>query len=232
MRVIIRCAGSGERWSDYRGVPKHLVPIRGEPVLHRTVRLVSEITPDADVKIVVESLADRRYLVAGSSRTVDKPDPSNGDLDKIASSRHLWAKDRTVLLWGDTWWSRSALSNVLTAEVEGWRAWGRLGSNGHGGELFAFAFTDNSTVGEALDRALEAQHAGLLHASGHNGDSVRGGWALLRSLCGLPCTQHGPYRNLALVDDWTEDMDAPRDWDEWCLRYAQTDPTTREEMTR
>lgn len=135
-----------------------------------------------------------------------------------------------MLLWGDTWWSRPALTDVLTAGVGDWHAWLRMGPNGLGGELFAFAFTDNSTVGAALDRAVDAQRSGLLDTAGHSGKPLRGGWALLRSLCGLPWRQHGPYRQSTLVDDWTDDMDTPRDWDEWCLRFAQTE--TREEMIR
>lgn len=35
-RVLILCAGDGERWGEYLGVPKQLAPIRGVPLLLRT----------------------------------------------------------------------------------------------------------------------------------------------------------------------------------------------------
>lgn len=234
MRVIIRCAGDATRWNNYRGFPKHLIPLAGEPILHRTVRLIDEIAPGAEIKVVVKDLSDKRYLVPPSSRTVDKPTPENGDLDKIASTRHLWASDRTVLLWGDTWWTRDALTDVLAADLDTWHSWLRVGPGGNGGELFAFAWpgTANADVSDALDSALAAHHAGDLAHAGHLGYAVRGGWALLRSLCGLPWAKHGPYRNTTRVDDWTEDMDTSCDWDRWCLRWAETDEAKREEMIR
>lgn len=221
-RVIIRCAGDGTRWGDYRGAEKHLVQLCGEPVLHRTVRLIREIDPDADVRLIVKDGRDARYQVPGASRVGDKPDPANGDLDKIASSRHLWSKaERTVLLWGDTWWSRDALTGVL-ANDGGWRVW--LRTCGAGGELFAFAWPadDVDTVSDALDRALAAHHAGKLKGAGFEGQSCRGGWALYRSLCEVPWDAAGDHGHSTEVHDWTEDMDTPRDWDEWCYRYAIT----------
>lgn len=223
MRVIIRCAGDGERWGNYRDVPKHLAPICGEPILNRTVRLCNEIVPDADVKVVVADLKDRRYKVDGSSRTTDKPNPDNGDLDKIASSRHLWDSDRTVVLWGDTWWSRDALTDVLTAEHDDWHAWLRFGPNGHGGELFAFSWPGdrNERVEESLDHAIANQLPGQ-----------RGGWMLYRALANKQLDDHADHGNSTIVDDWTEDFDAPDDWDQWCYRWATTDTATRDRMTR
>lgn len=228
MRVIIRCAGDGTRWGNFRGVPKHLVKICGEPVLERAVRLIKEIAPDADIKIVVTDLSDKRYLIPGSSRTKDKPNPANGDIDKIASSRRLWGKGRTVLIWGDIWWGRETLVDVLTAPVDGWHAWARTWGNEPAGELFAFAFDDHKTVGAALDAALVAQS----EARATGGKVARGGWSLLRTLCGLPLGQPGPYVNTTQVTDWTDDMDGPKDWREWCYRYGKAPESTREEMTK
>ena len=32
--------GDGTRWGNYLGVPKHLAPVDGVPILYRTVRLL------------------------------------------------------------------------------------------------------------------------------------------------------------------------------------------------
>lgn len=229
MRVIIRCAGSGERWGDHLGVPKHLAPLCGEPVLHRAVRLVTELAPDADVRVVVPSLTDRRYLVPGSRRVTDRPTPANGDLDKVASSRHLWDRDgRTVLLWGDTWWGIETLADVLTRPLDAPHTWLRATAGG-GGEVFAFAFEAEHLprVDAALDRALDAHHAGELANGGHLGLPVRGGWALYRALRGAAWDAGGDHGGSTIVTDWTEDMDTPRDWDRWCLRWAESAPADR-----
>lgn len=235
MRVIIRCAGQATRWKNHLDVPKHLVELCGEPVLERTVRLISEIRPAADIKVVVKDLSDRRYLIPPSSRTIDKPNPTNGDLDKIASTAHLWdSTDRTVLLWGDTWWSRKALTDVLTNEHPDWHVWLRFGPNNRGGELFAFTWpaAANDKVHAALDRALQAHHAGLLAHAGYNKRPVRGGWAMYRSLTGANWDDHRPRGHHTTVDDWTEDMDTPDDWHRWCARYARASRRRRKEMTR
>lgn len=226
MRVIIRCAGGASRWGDFQGVPKHLVKICGEPVLHRTVRLINEITPDADVKVVVPDLKDRRYLIDGSSRTVDKPNPDFGDVDKIASSFHLWdPKDRTVVLFGDVWWTRQALESVLTGPVDDWWAWMRI--VGDGGEIFAFAFQPSSRpVVEAACRTVaDAHQQGRM-------DGIPGGWALYRTLTGNAIDDHADHGHATRVDDWTDDFDTPDDWHNWCWRYGTTSPAVRDEVTR
>ena len=119
MRVIIRCAGGNRRWGNHLGVPKHLAPINGETLLGRAVRLTNELAPDADVRVVVRDLSDRRYLIPGSRRSTYKPTPDNGDVDKIASSEHLWdPKGRTVVMFGDVWWDRPDLASILTDPVD------------------------------------------------------------------------------------------------------------------
>lgn len=232
MRVIIRCADDADRWGNYRGVPKHLVTLCGERLLERAVRLTHTFAPDADVKVVVRDMSDRRYLVPGSSRSRDKPNPGNGDVDKIASCRHLWdRKDRTVILFGDVWWGEFALRSVLTDPIDGWAAWGRITADG-GGELFAFAFNPDyhRVVADACERVAEAHRSGRLEGRGHGGSPVPGGWALYRVLCGRQVDEGGDHGHLVHVTDWTDDMDTPDDWDRWCWRWATTDPAERPPM--
>ncbi|MFA5712295.1 NTP transferase domain-containing protein [Mycolicibacterium sp.] len=217
MRVIIRCAGEAKPWGDFLGVPPHLAPICGEPILHRTVRLVREFVPEADIRIVVRD-RDKRNMVEGTTRAIDKPQPERGTVDMIASSAHLWdKKDRTVLLFGDTWWSRPALRSILTEPVDGWAAW--LRKFGGAGELFGFAFDPKAhqQIHDAITTVVGEHQAGRL-------GNTPGQWALYRALCGKPLTVHdvwGHAHQLG-VEDWTEDFDFPRDWHHWCYRWATT----------
>ena len=50
-KFVIMAGGQEKRWRRYRGVHKHLIPIDGERILDRTVRLIRERT-DADITIV------------------------------------------------------------------------------------------------------------------------------------------------------------------------------------
>lgn len=249
MRVILLCAGAGERWNDYRGVPKHLVKLCGEPVLTRTIRLLAELAPGAEVVVVVENLRDRRYLAAvkaagnpNARRTEHKPRPDLwGDLDKIVEGLELMARSgASVVLMGDVWWSRPALADVIaTAEhyendvpwTNAVRTFMRVGPDGLGGELFGFVLPASSHdfAHDRLVAALDAYAAGDLEHAGY-GAPLRGGWAFYRAVHGAPWDAAGPLGEVGattIVDDWTDDMDSPEDWDRWCYRWAKASPAER-----
>jgi hypothetical protein len=233
MRLIIPCAGEAKRWD--LAMPKHLLPICGEPIMPRTIRLAVDIDPDIDIHVVVNDLSDDRYKVPGSRRATARRDPARGEIDKVLSSRHLWNRDGlTVYAWGDIWWQSDTLRQILTADVEDWWWWGRLA--GDGGELFALAFgPDAHDDIEAACDAVAAAHArgemtvpAPQHTSGVR--AVPGGWGLYRALHGKPVTDHADHGHLTHVDNWTEDFDSRTDWERWCARYYRTDPAERDRM--
>ena len=231
-RVLIPCAGNHERW-DMK-MPKHLVPICKEPILERQVRLIKEHDPKADVRIVVPDLTDDQYKITGTKRAKAKLDPERGEVDKVASSKHLWNKTGdTIISWGDVWYEREVLDSVLDYDTEnGWQFWGTF--LGDGGELFAFKFgpDDHATMAEAIDTVAAAHAAGEMkvpapqHASGSRG--VPGGWGLYRALNNRKMNDHKNDGRVTLVNGWTDDFDAKTDWDRWCLRYAKATPAERE----
>ena len=247
MRVILLCAGAGERWDDYRGVPKHLVKLCGEPVLTRTIRILAELAPGAEVVVVVENLRDRRYLDAvkaaghpNARRTEHKPEPVHGDLDKIVAGLGLAAgSGASVVLMGDVWWSRPALAGVVaTAEdldgrlsTELVHTFLRVGPDGVGGELFGFVLPGSSIdfAHDQLTAAFDAQVRGDLEYACYNGAPLRGGWAFYRAVHGEQWTTSGvlDHDSTTIVDDWTDDMDDPDDWDRWCYRWAKASPAER-----
>lgn len=222
MKVLILAAGDGARWGDFRGVPKHLVTLAGERLLDRTVRLVNEIAPDAQVNVVVADSKDNRYRVAGSRRVKARLDPDRHDADKFASSRHLWSKTgRTVILYGDVWFSTAAMQQILRWPGEGWHAFHRIDGStitgAPGGECFAFPL-DPDVLGhasDALDRIIDARQSGQIWRNG--------GWEWYRALAGVPddkLLEHRSYGNNTIIDDFTEDMDTPTDWHNWCWAWA------------
>lgn len=229
MRVIVPCAGQATRWVD-ESVSKHLVKICGEPVLHRTVRLLGELAPAAEVVVVVENAHDPAYKIDGARRTAARLGTARGDIDKIASSRHQWAADDwTLILFGDVWWSLPALAALLTSPPDDgeWQAYLRFGPSGVGGEIFGFAFAPHHHA--AVDEAISTldQDADLLATAGHDGYPVRGGWALYRLLAGGDPQVHADLGHRTLVDDWTEDMDTRSDWERWCYRWAKASSSER-----
>src|SRR5690606_25765723 len=86
MRALILAQGDGKRWQrkdgDYPlGVPKHLVEVDGEPVLHRLIRLLRnrQVTD-----VVTVGPGDDRYRVPGAKLiTLDDPHPTGTSMDKL-----------------------------------------------------------------------------------------------------------------------------------------------------
>jgi FkbM family methyltransferase len=126
--AVIIADGDGTRWGDYGGHPKHFAEVDGEPILHRTVRLLQR----DDVRVFVVG-PDDRYRVDGSELWTPEHDPDVFDADKFLSSKALWNRDgRTVVVYGDVYWTDEAMSRVLD-----WPSWDRV--------LFGRAFASELT---------------------------------------------------------------------------------------
>jgi hypothetical protein len=213
-RVLIIAAGDGTRWGNHRGVPKHLVEIEGEVLLHRTARQFLEYTSD-----VVIVGPDERYLVGGASFYT--PDISyRRELDKFASSMSQWnSEGRTVIVYGDVYFTDEAIETIMTNQ-DSWRYFCRSGASLVTGktakEIFAIAFNveDKPLIASAIKKL-------------YNSDTVTGGWSLFRELTlgtHLLSTkdermfQQGKHVE---INDWTEDFDFPEDLDTWEANRAK-----------
>lgn len=208
LRVLVIAAGSGTRWANYRGAPKHLLKIEGEVLLERTCRQFLRHTDD-----VVVVGPDDRYLVNGTR--LYTPDPSRTrELDKFASSMTEWSKDeRTVLVYGDVYFTDEAIETISTNK-DSWVYFCRSGASSVTGktakEIFAIAFDskDNNLMEKAINKLLPLE-------------SVTGGWTLFRELTvGNPLLHPNDkrmfdYGRHVEIDDWTEDFDYPADLLAW-----------------
>lgn len=201
MRVIIPCAGAQKRWPSSQ--PKQLTELAGEPILHRTVRQLE----GHEVLIV----GDNRFAVGGAIVVPPNLNPKLGDVDKLASSRHLWDADGwTLILFGDVWWSTAAMSAALAFPAETDQTWTAFGwmKLPNDGEIFGFAF--HPSMHTDADRAIRK-------VSKHR--RIRGGWGTYRALCGANVQSHGNYGHFIHIDDWSDDIDYPHERDAWVARY-------------
>lgn len=226
MRIVILCAGEASRWGGHLGRPKHLLPINGEPILHRTVRLLRELRPDADVYIAArpEDLAD--YTVPGAVTFEADLQPARFDADKFLSSLRYWAeRGDTVLLYGDCFFTRDALATITSQPpVQDWELFARFSGSAITGsqwpECFAFrlshAFQERFVhVGEEL---VEAYARRLLRRIG--------GWEFYAALSGQDPTSPAVFGEYACaIDDWTEDFDTPAEFSAWSERMVMEGAT-------
>jgi hypothetical protein len=226
-RVILLCAGRGERWDNYLGIPKHLIEIdsgdgRAERLIDRTVRLVRERSDEATT-ILIASF-DPRYEVPGTMRY----EPAHGrerftDTDKFLSSAELWsADDPTIVLYGDVFFTEAAMETILSFAGAEFAFFGRPRPSQCTGhlwqEMFALVIPPGSR--EHLQRTMLEVRDMLDEGQIRRG----GGWECYRHACGLtPVCVYAVRSDVANhfveIDDFTDDFDSPYDYEQWLWRY-------------
>lgn len=207
MRALILAAGEGTRWNHHLGLPKHFVPVDGEPILHRTVRLFSK-----HCEVVVIGPDDDRYHIPPAELHVPDLRPGNGDADKFLSSRELWhTRHRTLLVYGDVFFTDEAVDTIC-APQKGLRCYARPGASAVTerpyGEIFAFTFQpgQHKVVDAALRYLVELRQLGWLERNG--------GFELHQVLRrGNVGSEELPTAGLTVIDDWTDDFDYPHYYD-------------------
>lgn len=222
MKAIIVCAGEATRWGGYLGVTKHLAEISGEPILHRTVRLIREhhtpVPGDPDLSIfVVAPAGDDRYNVDGATTFIPTNDPAHHDLNKFLNSRELWETKgarRTLVVYGDVYFTDYAMRTIMTDQHKDWRLYGRAFNStpmaAECGECFAFSWYpwQNPRMLAACRRVVRLYDEGLIWRTG--------GWELYRAIICLPDEMMRDHlvsgQCFWSIDDHTEDFDFPEDY--------------------
>ena len=206
MRVIIAAAGEGKRWSNYRNVPKHFVEVEGEILIHRIVKQFRRYTNDI---VIVGN--DERYMIEGTKHSF--PQVGNWyDFGKIYSSNHLWSDTRTIIVFGDTYFTDDAVNKIMTDQNE-YRFFLRKGPSKYTGkghkEIFAVAFTGgmNEKIKQYIEQLIEKKQTGA------------GAWRLYLHMHGITNARNiqeafkaGGYTE---INDWTDDFDTPHDINKW-----------------
>lgn len=218
MRTLILAAGAMNRWKNHTGVPKHLVDVDGEPLLHRTVRQFSAFS---DVAIVAR---DGRpgYDLPGVFTEYVTPNPDMMQADRFVSSRHMWTDDTMILAFGDVWFSDRCIRKIQqAAEGDEWAWVARIQPNRYTGcthgEGFAFVVQPQHHQGfwEAVDLAVALRRRVKIR------ETVPRGWAVWELFEGalpkLP-KERVPRPHYVEVHDWTDDFDHPKDYDRWVAR--------------
>ena len=214
MRVIIAAAGEGERWNNFRNTPKHLVEIEGEVLLNRTVRQFKRYTND-----IVIIGKDERYQIEGT--TFSYPQIGNWlDFGKIYSSNHLWSDDKTIIVFGDVYFTDSAVEKIVYNQDD-YKFFMRKGPSKHTGkghkEIFAFAFVGgmNEKIKQYIEELVEKKQGGA------------GAWRLYLHMHGFKGSNYYvdyfKTNGYVEINDWTDDFDRSEDivrWEKMRLKFG------------
>jgi hypothetical protein len=217
-KLIIIASGEGSRWSDYNKTPKHLIKIfNNESLLQRAVRLWRYAGAE-DISIVTESEHDG-YRIEGSR--IERPDnsitSSVGGTKKFLDSSHLWSvSGRTIVIYGDVFWTWDAVRTVAEySEVE-WRLFARPDRSTHTGTPWGECFAQSFYPEHQQDHMSKLLLVESMYDSGVIDRA--GGWEHYRAMCGLKGTAirkenvKNHLEKMIIINDLTDDIDNPTDY--------------------
>lgn len=214
-RALILAGGEGKRWANYLGVPQHLIPIKGEPLLHRTQRLLHERGVE-DIRVVCKPRDRNRYVMPYARHEPMRYVEREWEQEQ-ESSRHAWnIYGKTIILYGDVYFTEPLLDAITADSGDPWKVYARWSGSeitGKGyGEMFGWVFNldAHAVIDAARDNAI---------AHVEDGRWWRAlGWEVFRDAIGLPIPQYGGGSDSEHAVDWSDasdDFDHPKDWDVW-----------------
>lgn len=221
MRAIILADGPAKRWEDYP-TPKHLIVLRGEVLLHRTVRQLQE-RGIFDIWITTH---DPRYAVPGANCYA--PPYNEMQLDQFFACRELWQgyPDVVVYLYGDVFFTEGAMDTIVQTPVEDFVYFQRTGESQitqkKWKEGFAMKTRDHLRFLWALTELRDAIFVGIARENHHQiqGHLEGHGFGLFWGI--------GPHG--VEINDATDDFDVPEDidiWKLWTLQWFERFPDER-----
>ena len=227
MRVILPCAGDQTRWGHPLYPHKQLVPIFGEPLLHRTVRQLQErgVTDIGIVAVLDE------YFCPGAVLFPPRQPADSIEIDKLLSSRHGWSTtDRTTVLFGDVVFSEAAMATIACCNKPGVQWFGRMHLNpvtgGHS-EVFGLTFLpENAGELRRAAKLLRAEHV-TLRTQYPNTYRLRRQYSkakrLYKQMHPDKATWYQATSHWTTLYDITEDFDCAEDYTRWtrAVPYAE-----------
>ena len=189
MLYIIMADGKGLRWNNYNHIPKHLITIEGESLLARTVRLIKEREPEAEIIITSHN---PQYEIEGARRY----EPKNNVLEIDRFTAEL-IQDNICFLYGDTFYSNRAMDVITGAETKG------ILFFGNGKSIVAVKVADGELFRGHVNRVRQLYLDEKL-------DTCKG-WQVYQSYAGLEFGDKSPTEHLVFIEDETRDFNSPKD---------------------
>ena len=235
MRIIFTCAGEQKRWGNYMNQLKHLAPVNESPLLKRNIDLFSKLFPEAAIHILIRAIDLKPLYNVTQNISFYTPEviKDNEAMYKTLIPFLQKEKDDVLVLLGDVIFSETCVKKIYDEifkkefNVYG-RKYNSTITGGKWGELFAFyipqefkhTFIDSVTVVERL------------HAN--NTLNRFSGWEVISYIY-----SNGKQDDIAHIfnnrlfpasfieiDDTTEDLDYPEDYDTYLKLLPQFRPKT------
>lgn len=213
MRVFITAYGESTRWNNYLGVPKHLIPIDDEPLIHRTVRLLKENGFD-DIVIIGDDQVDGTRNHIPSQRTLLPYNSMREDVEGIESM---------IILYGDCYYSEAIIKSLRDCKSNKpllhW-CWHHV--NQYTGKPYPEGYAQRITDVPLYIRKMN-EYEELVNSGKHKHWLD---WEALRYYMGLDITKHQPELMKEYEIEWhdeTDDFDFHEDYHRFMKRVKGID---------
>ena len=128
MKAYILANGEAKRWNKYKGYDKQLIPIDGESLLQRTVRLLNENNlTEKDVFICGS------YKIIGSSNIMTTSKTKREVFEEISNL----SKDHFIILYGDCYYTEDIIKDLVNRELKQYGEWFNISPNSNTGKKWA-----------------------------------------------------------------------------------------------
>lgn len=187
MKYIIMCAGTGKRWNNYLGIPKHFVIINGETLIGRTTRLLKEY----GITDYIITTSDERYKQYGQTRP-----QTNNDCEV---DRYEEVEDEEICyLYGDVYYTEEALKTIIDTPTD------EILFFGSEMEIFGVKIKNKKLFFKHKNRVKK------LYLEGKIDRCI--GWEVYKSINKLPLNEYAITDRFVLINDETDDIDCPKNY--------------------
>ena len=189
-------AGDGARWGNYQGIPKHLIKIGEETLLGRTTRLLDE-----DCVITC-----REGVYSEYGPTIDQSH-NDCEVDRFEDT----GDEEICYLYGDVYYTEEAMRTIKETPANDVLFFGSKD------EIFAIKVVDRDMFFTNKEKVKE------LYLKGKIDRCI--GWEVYRSINGIDFNTHEITDRYVLIEDGTDDIDFPEDYERFRDGYINNRET-------
>lgn len=244
-RVLILAGGDGRRWANYQGVRKHLLPIGGEALIDRTLRLVKPY--GLPIVVVGHDTSDFRkeYTAWPVSFELESVADSIKPCATFLGNERLWLDSppgRTIILFGDDYYTQNAIGCIFdpSLDPQTWKYAHRTNGNRITGKPYweDFAYIIPASFAEEARSAIRRVRDKCRKGSFcFEQQPIGRAWVL--EMLGIDCSRcqyvtrdwlplvgevAGASDHFIAINDLTDDFDVAEDYDRWFKLFGARGP--------
>lgn len=203
MKYIILCGGTYAKWDR----PKHLTELKGEPLVARTIRLLTE-NGITDIAISSNSELFEQFGVPVLKHENKYSLPLEGRATSPWLDAFYPMNEPVCYIFGDVVFSSKAIKTIVetqTGSVEFFASAKPLSFNypKRWAEPFAFKVKDTEQFFNAIEKTKALDEQGMFKRQPVS-------WELWQVVKGTPLNEVD-YTNYVRINDYTCDIDEPKD---------------------